>query len=553
MRKYYKLFALIALGVGVGACADQAYDPDAPALDPNVPRIHILTPAFGTFAGDVAKVTVTGTVTDDGEVKKVTVNDVAATVKADGSFTAQVPVKAGTNLLHVVAEDGQDNVGQETRAVVAGPVATLGRQVPNAIAVTLTKQTLDTVSKAATDFVQNGDLLATVSPMNPVVDAGGGPDCLFGQVKITGMDVATANISMVPVDGGIKFSAVLNKLDVGLNLKWAVACLDGSRNISVGADKITISGLLRVGVASKQFDIALENQNVSITNLDLDLGGVPGEIVDMIKLDKALGPILGFATERFVVPKLNKALYGLNDTKTIDLFGREVAITVTPAKVEFTPAGGTIFVNTELRAKNDKGGFVYVGNAAPMMDMSQGIQLAIADDAANQLLTSLWSADALGATLDLKTGSYADLGKLYDAVELETMVPPYIDASSDRVVMTIGDMIASFKLGAAAKTKVAINAEVGLKIIDDNGALRLDVGEPTTFVDILEDGVIGSNPLSNAQFEEIISFALSRIVSVGSGSVGAIPMPTVGPVGVQTLSIGPQTGYLVIGGDIALQ
>ncbi len=551
MRNSTKLYALIALGLG--ACADNAYDPDAPAIDPNAPRVHITTPAFGAIAGDVAMVTVSGTATDDGDVTEVTVNDVKATLKAGGAFTASVPVTPGTNLVHVVATDGQGNVGKETRAVVAGPMATLARQIPNAITATVSAQTLATVAKGAADYVQNGDLLAAVTPMNPVVNAGGGPDCLYGQVKITSMDVATATISMTPTTGGIRFSAELRNLKVGLHTQWAVACADGSRNIAVAASKIAVSGLLRIGVANKQFDIGLDNQNVTITGLDLDLGGIPGQIVDLIKLDSALGPILGFATERFVVPKLNKALQGLNGTKTVSVLGTEVAIDVTPAQVTFTPEGGKILVNTTMRAKGDSGGFVYVGNTTPAMDMSQGFQLAVADDAANQLLTSLWSADSLGTTIDLKTGEYGAVGQLYDSVEIKTEVPPFMDASSDQLVMTIGDMIASFKLGGNVTTKVAINAQVGLQVVDDNGAMRLDVGTPTTYVDILDEGVVGTNSLSNAQFEEIITFALSRVVSVGSGSLGAIPLPSVGAVGVQTLAINPQKGYLVVGGDIALQ
>ena len=30
------------------ACSDQPYDPDAPAIDPNAPSVHIASPARGT-------------------------------------------------------------------------------------------------------------------------------------------------------------------------------------------------------------------------------------------------------------------------------------------------------------------------------------------------------------------------------------------------------------------------------------------------------------------------------------------------------------------------
>ena len=115
-------FIVVAL-IAAAGCTDKAYDPKAPAIDPNAPRVHITTPARGTIAGDVHTVTVTGTATDDTAVASVTVNDVPATLAADGTWSASVPVTAGTNLLHAIAKDAQGNAGKESRAVVAGRVA----------------------------------------------------------------------------------------------------------------------------------------------------------------------------------------------------------------------------------------------------------------------------------------------------------------------------------------------------------------------------------------------------------------------------------------------
>jgi hypothetical protein len=356
---------------------------------------------------------------------------------------------------------------------------------------------------------------------------------------------------MAPQHGGIFLSAELSQPRIGMHLQWAVGCLDGSRDIVITASKVSVQGVLKVGVIADKFDIKLENQNVQISGFDLQLGGVPDTIIDMLALDSAMGPILGWATERFVVPMLNKTLAGLNETKTIDVLGRQLKVDVKPSQVSFTPEGGMILLNTSLRAAGDSGSFVYVPNTIPAMDMSVGFQLAVADDTANQLLTSLWSAKGLDQTIDFANGSYGDVGTLYDSVQLETKVPPYVDASGDKLVMTVGDMMASFKLGDSITTQVAINAEVELKVVEgSDGKLRFDVGTPVVYVDVLDEAIEGSNQLSNAQFEAIISFALSRVVAVGSGSVGAIPLPAFGGVGVTNLSIDNQFGYLVVGGEV---
>ena len=185
------------------------------------------------------------------------------------------------------------------------------------------------------------------------------------------------------------------------------------------------------------------------------------------------------------------------------------------------------------------------------MDDTQGFQIAVAANAANQMFASLWAAKGLDQTLDLKTGPYGDVGTLYDSVNISALAPPYVDASGTGLKLTIGDLMGTFLLGGETVTKIAINAQVDVQVSADmTGALHLDVGNPTVYVDILDEGVMGANELSSSQFEALTSFALSRIIAVGSGTVGAIPLPAVGGVQMSNVAIGEQTGYLVVQGDV---
>ena len=549
---------IIALGLVAGSLigCDQEYDPDAPAIDPNAPRVHITTPTRGTFAGDVTTVTVTGTALDDDSVKSVTVNGVDAVLMADGTFSAQVPVTAGTNLLHAIAKDAQGNSGKETRAVVSGPMEPIAQMVPQSITASMTAQTFDAIGRGLTGYMTGGTLTAAVQPMNPVINYGApnGPDCLYAQGRITGVTVGSASkIQLSPQRGGIYLEADLVNPNVNMGLAWAVSCLDGSRNVSVGAQRIKITGVLKLGVNGDKFEIHLDDQNVQITGFNVELGGIPGEVINYLSLDTALGPILGFLVERFAVPYVNKSLQALNETKTVDVLGTMVDIKVRPAQIDVDIPGAVIELDTQIRAHNDSAspGFVYVTNQVPVMDMNRGFELAVADDGANQLLGSFWAAKGMDAGIDLKTGSYGEVGKLYDRVEIQAKVPPFIDASGDKLRLTVGDMLATFKNGAKIATQVAINAEVELSVVAGaNGALRLDVGTPTIFVDVLDENVDGANQLSNAQFEAVSSFALSRIIAVGSGAVGAVPLPAFGGVSMQNVSVTEEHGYLVVGGEI---
>src|SRR5262249_4345317 len=156
------------------------------------------------------------------------------------------------------------------------------------------------------------------------------------------------------------------------------------------------------------------------------------------------------------------ALGSLNDTKTVSVLGTPVDIHLAPAQLAFTASGAVIELDTVLRAEGDAGapGYVFLPNQEPVMSTDRGFALAVADDAANQLLPSLWAAHGLDRTFDLTTGSYGDIGKLYDRVELSAQVPPFIAASGGALRLTIGDLIASFKNGSALATQIAVSAEV---------------------------------------------------------------------------------------------
>jgi hypothetical protein len=364
---------------------------------------------------------------------------------------------------------------------------------------------------------------------------------------------SATQVSLTPANGGLRLDVELDRVNVGMHLSYAVACLGDSRDITITASHIKVTGMLNVGVSHGAFDIKLTNQDVQLTGLDLNLGGLPGDIVDLLHLDTALPPILGWAAQTFVVPALNNALAGLNDVKTVDVLGTPVDIHVTPAQIYFDPTGAIVELDTTLRAHGDTAspGYVYVPNEAPAMTTDRGFELAVADDAVNQMLGSFWAAKGMDRAFDLDTGSYGAIGQLYDRVELSAKVPPYVDASAGSLKLTIGDFLATFKNGAAVATQVAINAEVALQVVTgSDGGLRLDVGTPMTYVDILDENVDGANALSNAQFEVITSFALARVIAVGSSSVGALPLPAFGGVGVRDVGIAAQTGYLVVAGDV---
>lgn len=548
-----RTLVVLALASLIG-CSDDPYDPDAPAIDPSAPSVHIMSPAWGTFAGQKDTLTVSGTASDDTGVTSVSVNGVAAALAPDGSWSVVVPVAPGTQLLHAVAKDAQGNLGKESRAVAVGPTRGFASAVPEAITASLSAQTFEALGRGASGFLQTGDLLALVASANPVVDFNPTSTCNYARAAITRIAFGPATtVALTPKAGGLAVNLALDHAAVTVHADYGFLCARGGRDIVISAAQIVVTGTLEAGVTGGAFDVKLVDQDVAITNLDVELGDLLDEVAGWLHLEDVLAPVISLLTEKLVVPLLNRTLAGLiNTTQTIDVLGTPVDIKVAPARIGFDADGAIIELDTTLRARGDSGpGYVYLANQTPAMSTEHGFQLAVADDAANQLLGSYWAAKGMDRGFDLDTGAYGQIGQLYDRVELSAKVPPFIDARGDSLKLTIGDLIATFKHGDQVATQVAISAEVAVQVVvDASGAPRLDVGMPTTYVDVLDQGVAGANALSNAQFEAITSFALARVIAFGSGAVGAVPLPAFGGVALHDVGIAPQTGYLVVNGEV---
>lgn len=538
------IFVVAALAVG---CSFDHGEPDGPAFDQNAPRVHIVSPVRGTFAGDVTHVEVVGTATDDSGTATVTVNGVPASLAADGTWHAKVPVTPGTNLLQAIAIDARHNKSTQTRAVVVGPTAALEQHVANGIRATLSAHALSVLGRDTATFIEAGGLRMAAQERNPIVDVGSGPDCLFARATITNLTVGDADVQMEPTTGGIAVSAVLDNVGIDTNLHWAVSCLADSRDIVVSAQRVTVHGLLEVGVVDHALDVQFNTPAVQVTGFDVRVTDVPDEILDMVELDSAISALLGLTTERLVVPLVDRSLSALDVTKTVDVAGVQVGIDVAPAQVSFTPEGGTLAFATSLRAHGDKGGFVFVPNAAPTLDMTNGFELAVADDGANQLLTSLWSAQAFSESIELAIDSPGAIRRYYDTVQLQLVMPPHVEAFGSPLELTVGDLIATFKREDVEEVTVAIHAKNALYVVaNDDGSLRLDVTTPAVQVDVVH----GGDSLTKNEYEAIRIYALDRVRGLAAAAVGAIPLPALGNVNLTTPWLDSHAGYLRVAGAV---
>lgn len=551
MRRTHAFAVLSAcLCAGLLGC-DEPYADD-PAIDPEAPVVRITAPARGASLGDLGSVLVTGAVIDDSPIRELTVAGVPAELGADGTFAVQVPLdRLGTTHLSVVATDRDGNIGRDTRAVEAGPRAALAQRIPDALTAAISDTALAAVGNAVATTLVATDLGAWIAPHNPVISKGApdGPDCLFGEVSIGALAVAGAEIQLVPTAFGLELSAELSGVRVPMQLRYAALCVDGASGALATARKVTLAGRLSLAVRDGRFELRLLAPQVRFTELALSLDGLPGEVVNLLDLGTSLGPVLAWAVERLAAPILNDALAGLDGTTSAQVLGKTVDLALTPTLLASSPVDLTARIDSSLRTRGEPVGatFVHVPGTPPPLAPGRGVQVAVAAGALNQLLASFWAAGGLRMTFDLTTGDYAGLGKLYDRVVVEARLPPSVRADGAGVRLLLADILLSFQAGEQVVTQLAINGSFGLAIERaGDGALRLVAETPRAFVDIVEDGVVGGNPLARSQLETLTSFALERLSHVASGLVGALPLPRGAGPQLSDAHLVGRGGYLLL-------
>ncbi len=545
------IFAAVFGLAFISTACDEPYADD-PAIDPDAPVIRVASPARGAYLGDVGQVTVSGTVHDDSAIRELIVGGVRGAVAADGTFAVTVPLAgSGPELITVEAVDLEGNVGRETRSVSAGPLAPLAGRVDDAVTAAISDTAFAALGNALARTLADKDLGAWIAPRNPVLSKGAadGPDCLYGQVSVGALDIAGATIELLPTLGGLELSAELTGVRVPMRLRYAALCVAGASDALMTATKVSVSGRFRFGIKDGAFDVRLVSPVVRFEGFALELGGLPGDVVRLLDLGNTLGPMLAWAIEQLATPLLGSAFSSVDGTGSAELLGKTLDLSVSPAEIALSPVDARARLSSSLHFRGEPADATYVARrqARPALDPGAGLVLAVSDDAVNQLLASFWAAGGMTQRLELTTGDYGGLGKLYDRVEVHGAAPLAVRAEDDGLALVIPDVTLTFSNGDAVATKIAVNASLSVGVErGGDGALRLVSAAPRVFVDILDDGVAGPNPLARPQFETLTAFALARLTYVAAGLLGSVPLPKTDGASFTTVRARGAGGYLLI-------
>lgn len=546
MQKLLTLVAPLAVLASVAGCET------GPGRVKEPPVLKVASPARSLVRAGAGQLLVTGTAApnDSGDaVEKVLVNNVQATLAADGSFHALIDIPAGATLIETVARGVNGTTAHDTRAVQAGAMRAVGTNVPSAVTAAMSADTFAKISRAVGPILKGVDMRALLAPLQPMVhiDDPNGEDCAFARAFVDDLKFSDVRLALAPVQGGLSFSAELDHLDVAGHARYAVLCVHGSSTLRITADRIAIAGTLDVtpnGMAG--FNTRLVNPRVTVTGFHLSASGVPGDILDLLHLDSAIQLIVAKGAELAMNPLMNKALGALGGPQKLDVVGQQLTMQVAPSSISFDPGGAVLAMNmTALLAGSEASpGYIYTENGSPAMDPGHGFQLGLADDLVNQLMAEL---QALGA-LDL---SMAKPTQAFDTAQIHLTLPPMIsaDAADGTMRLVLGDLMATFTNHGTPVARAAINAKVDLKIGagPGGGSVMLQLGTPEIRVDTLDD-IANATGVADDDLAQAVTASLTAELSTLTTLLGFIPLPAIAGLQVRDISIGSDDGYVMVSG-----
>ena len=536
------LSVLVAVGCIGGPAAYQA-----------PPKLRVTSPMRSLVQANPGQVIVTGTVqpSDEGvPIDSVKVNNVPATLNADGSFQATIQIGEGASFIETVARDREGGQAFDTRAVHTGEQRNAGTNIDNAITMSMSTQSFTKLSAAAGPIVKGLDIGAMLAPLQPMQHSGdeNGEDCLFERLFINNVTFSDVQISLTPVRGGLSVRAQIDNLDVPGSVRWKVACLGDTTNLRVTANRVVVSGTLLVSPnGTAGFKTDLVNQNVSLTNIRLTASGLPGTILDLINVNSLLNTVAGKALELAMEPLVNQALGALAGPKQIAVLGKTLTVAVAPSDISFESTGALVTLDTTIGiAGAERAKFTFTANGRPTMDPGNGIQLGLADDLANEMLSEAQAIGLLNISMPASSGTF-------DNAEISMTLPPMLsaDPADGSLKVILGDMIATFTSHGVPVAKAAINASIGLQVESANNgyAVALKLGTPTIKFTVLDD-IPNLSLMDDADLAKASETCLTAQLGHITALLVNIPVPTLAGIQMRNLTMGSDNGFLMVKGSV---
>ena len=550
-------FLTFGLTLGLAAVAGCGVSQGDYSNDKVQPTLAVATPERGTMSNSTA-LTVTGTATDDDSgVAKVTVNDAAATVNADGSFTATVQVAEGVQLLRTVVTDRAGNISTDTRAVMAGTLVKATDPLSNAVIAKIDASAVTALGQMVSKQIAAFDLTAAIGTDAPLAESGG--SCLGYKATLQKIDKGAVTIALVPGAGKLATKVTVANLDVKVKVNFKAACIGGSSTLRIRATATKLSGDLALSATGGQLAAAVNALDITFDNFDVDASGVPGAVVNLFqnKVNDAVTNAVRDAVRKSVPDMVETALAdysGRAFEKTV--LGEKLKIAVTTDSLKIDAAGIFLSLGGKVTAVNGTGA-EYVSSPMPasaaLMTSTGNIGLGVADDFLNQLFAGVWATGSLDLDLPFGTQIPAALffGETADHASIKMLLPPSASTdASGALSLTVGDALLTVldaQGGELASFAISLTLPVSAQA-DTMGGVSLMVGKPVVAAQVLSQSADLPRPVTEELIVGLAELAATQVSTATNTTLQVIPVPM--QTHIKNIGIKASAGYLMVGADL---
>jgi len=490
---------------------------------------------------------------DDSGIASVTISGVEAIVNENGTFSAEIALADGLNLLKIIARDRNGNEAQSTRAVLSGTFSPASEPVKDAAQVYIGQETLAAVGDTSEAILDGLDIDSLLASANPVLTKGTS-NCLNATVDLDAIHYSDLQVDLLPVDDGIQAVVTISGLQANATANHKIACLAGSTAIDIAADEASVSAELELSVSGGALVAHVVSSTANFDNLTVDVGILPSSVIEFVvgDLDSKLGEKLSDLMTQELPPIVESNLAKLSVDHEVMLLGNPMTVAVNPTAVDFDKDGGTLYLETHIASTLSGSPYISTPMPLPALQTQLGVSVAIADDALNQALSALWDTGALNRTIDLTSESGADIGGgILNRVQLRAPLPPVIgaDAGDGTLKLAVGDLLIDLlKDGEDGPvSQIAVSLEMDIQVEVVNGELKLRANaEPTIYMDRLDtDGFLVERDL-----EILVGFASSMLAGDLNKLLGEIPLPSYEGTGLANAAVEATGGYLQVGANL---
>lgn len=563
-------------------CTEDGGEPGActhtPVLDNACrPRIDVTYPARAATivgAAGAQQVTVTGSVSSGlGEITSLTLNGESVAIGGDGSFSHDVAVDVGGNVLVFETADDAGNTRRRVQSLLWStgyrkPMTPPDAPVPEGLGFWLAQESLDDgdhslpVDDLATALelaLGTFDTDQFASDETPVTSS------LGYDVYLSSLQLGAANVALSGADGGIALVASLQDITGDLtfdctNAGCVLAGGDGTGGLSIGA--VQVSGtlilsvdtdhqlaatLVNVDAVVNPDDVEIWSNNVwtnillSVVELfihDSLVASLEGALEEQVQAQ--LGPALanGLAAltlaTTFDFPNLGNARKSIPVDLAADFAATEFHDGVAPP-AESPAQGGAVILRaggyeTLSVTRYDNLGVpdrasCGAGTQALTLNRTAPLEIALADDTLNQLLYAGWR----GGLLEFPLGGINGGGLIEDLqVDVSGMLAPTVSdcGPTETLLATIGDIAidARFTIaGNPVEFDAFATLVVRVEIEAAENGIMLDLAEVVRVETELtaDDANIGSEPSFVQLLEaQLVDGLLGQLGTTGFGAIG---------------------------------